>query len=64
MINVDTTDINNINKRLEDAMNLKSSLEAKLEKLGDSPRAETFRAQLEKVNALIDHLQKEKDELS
>ena len=61
---MDTTDINNVNKRLEDAMTLKTNLESKLEKLGDSPRAETFRAQLDKVNGLIDHLEKEKEELS
>ena len=61
---MDTTDINNVNKRLEDAITLKTNLESKLEKLGDSPRAETFQAQLDKVNGLIDHLEKEKEELS
>ena len=61
---MDTTDINNVNKRLEDAIALKTNLESKLEKLGDSPRAETFQAQLNKVNGLIDHLEKEKEELS
>ena len=61
---MDTTDINNIEKRLEDAINLKENLESKLAKLGDNPRAETFQVQLEKVNGLIDHLQKEKEELS
>lgn len=61
---MDTTDINNVNKRLEDAITLKTNLESKLEKLGDSPRAETFQAQLNKVNELIDHLEKEKEELS
>lgn len=64
MINMDTTDIENIEKRLEDAVSLKTSLETKLEKLGDSPRAETFQIQLDKVNGLIDHLEKEKEELS
>ena len=64
MINMDTADIENINKRLDDAINLKSSLEVKLEKLGDSPRAETFKVQLDKVDELICHLQKEKEELS
>ena len=57
-------DAENIEKRLKDAQNLKANLEDKLAKLGDSPRAETFRIQLDKVNDLIDHLEKEKDELS
>ena len=56
-------DINNIEKRLADAQNLKSNLENKLEKLGDNPRAETFKIQLDKVNDLISHLEKEKEEL-
>ena len=54
----------NIEKRLEDAISLKTNLESKLQKLGDSPRAETFKMQLDKVNGLIDHLEKEKAELS
>ena len=54
----------NIEKRLEDAINLKTKLESKLQKLGDSPRAETFKIQLDKVNGLIDHLNQEKEELS
>lgn len=57
-------DPENIEKRLKDAQDLKANLEDKLSKLGDSPRAETFRIQLNKVNDLIDHLEKEKDELS
>ena len=61
MINMD---INNIEKRLEDAQNLKANLESKLEKLQDTPRAETFQIQLNKVNDLINHLEKEKEELS
>lgn len=64
MIKMDTNDINNIEKRLEDAIKLKANLENKLSKLGDNPRAETFKVQLEKVNGLIDHLQQEKEELS
>lgn len=63
MINMDTTDINNIEKRLEEAQNLKENLETKLEKLGDNPRAETFKIQLDKVNELINHLNQEKEEL-
>lgn len=63
MIDMDSTDINNIEKRLEDAQNLKANLESKLEKLGDNPRAETFKIQLDKVNELIAHLENEKEEL-
>ena len=61
---MDTDDINNIEKRLEDAQNLKANLEAKLEKLQDTPRAETFQIQLNKLTDLINHLEKEKEELS
>ena len=61
---MDTDDIANIEKRLEDAQNLKANLETKLEKLGDNPRAETFQIQLNKLNDLIGHLQNEKEELS
>ena len=60
---MDTTDVKNIEKRLEDALNLKANLEKRLEKLGDNPRAETFQIQLDKVNDLIQHLQQEKEEL-
>lgn len=61
---MDTNDINNIEKRLEDAQNLKANLEIRLEKLGDNPRAETFRIQLDKVNDLIQHLVNEKEEIN
>ena len=61
MINMD---IDNIDKRLEDAIILKSNLERKVEKLGDNPRAETFKIQLDKVTELIAHLEKEKEELN
>ncbi len=61
---MDTDDIANIEKRLEDAQSLKANLEAKLEKLQDTPRVETFQIQLNKVNDLISHLQNEKEELS
>ena len=57
-------DIENIDKRLNEAQNLKINIETKLEKLGDSPRAETFQIQLDKLNDLIDHLEKEKEELN
>ena len=56
-------EIENIEKRLQDAQNLKANLETKLEKLGVNPRAETFQIQLDKVNDLINHLEKEKEEL-
>lgn len=52
-------DKDNIEKRLEDARNLKTNLETRLEKLGDNPRAKTFRMQLDKVNDLISHLEEE-----
>ena len=61
---MDTTDIENIEKRLSEAQNLKTNLEAKLSKLENTPRAETFQIQLDKVNDLIIHLQNEKEELS
>ena len=61
---MDTDDINNIEKRLKDAQSLKTNLETRLEKLGDSPRAETFQIQLDKVNDLINHLENEKEELN
>lgn len=57
-------DIKNIDKRLKEAQNLKANLETKLEKLGDSPRAETFQIQVNKLNDLIYHLEKEKEELN
>ena len=46
-----------LEKRLEDALNLKANLEKRIEKLGDNSRAETFQIQLDKVNDLIQHLQ-------
>ena len=61
---MDTDDIANIEKRLEDAQSLKANLETKLEKLQGTPRAETFQIQLDKLNDLIDHLEKEKEELN
>lgn len=61
---MDINDINNIEKRLDDAQNLKSNIKSKLEKLGNNPRAETFQIQLDKVNDLIKHLEQEKEELN
>lgn len=57
-------DIKNIEKRIEDALNLKKNLESKVEKLPDSSRRDQFQIQLDKVNDLIKHLEKEKEELS
>ena len=57
-------ELKNIEKRLEDARNLKINLVSKLEKLGDNPRSETFKIQLDKVNDLISHLEKEKEEFN
>ena len=57
-------EIENVEKRLQDAQNLKANLETKIDKLADNPRAETFQIQLNKVNDLINHLEKEKEELN
>ena len=57
-------EIENVEKRLSDAQNLKTNLETKISKLGDNPREETFQIQLDKVNDLINHLEKEKEELN
>lgn len=50
---------NNVDKRLEKAIELKESLEKKFEKVKGTPREEEFQLQLEKVNELIKHLKKE-----
>ncbi|MBQ2653856.1 MAG: hypothetical protein IJF83_09880 [Methanobrevibacter sp.] len=52
----------NINARLEKALELKESLEAKFEKVKGSPREDEFRLQIEKVDGLIAHLKDELDE--
>ena len=62
MINM--KDIENIEKRLDDAKNLEANLESKAEKLGDSPRADSIKLQLTKVAELINHLENEKEELN
>lgn len=61
---IEMNDVKNIEKRIEDALNLKKNLESKVEKLPDSPRKDQFQIQLDKVNELIAHLEKEKEELS
>lgn len=55
-------DKTNINVRIEKALELKESLEAKFEKVKGSPREEEFRLQIEKVDGLIAHLKDELDE--
>ena len=52
-------DKNNIQERINKAINLKESLEQKLEKVANTPREEEFKLQIEKVDALIAHLEEE-----
>ena len=52
-------DADNINSRIEQAEKLKESLVAKFEKVKGSPREEEFALQIEKVDALIAHLESE-----
>lgn len=52
-------DENNIKSRIEQAQKLKASLEEKFEKVKGSPREEEFALQIEKVDALIAHLEEE-----
>ena len=52
-------DKNNIQERINKAAELKASLESKLEKVKESPREEEFRLQIEKIDALIAHLEEE-----
>ena len=55
-------DKNNIQERINKATELKASLEKKLEKVANTPREEEFRLQIEKIDALIAHLEKELNE--
>ena len=52
-------DKNNIQERINKAINLKESLEQKLEKVANTPREEEFKLQIEKIDALIAHLEEE-----
>ena len=52
----------NTEERLKKAIELKESLEKRLEKLKGTPREEEFKIQLEKVDDLIKHLEKELEE--
>ena len=55
-------DKTNTEERLKKAIELKESLEKRLEKVKGTPREEDFKIQLEKVDALIKHLEKELEE--
>ena len=52
-------DKNNIQERINKATELKASLEKKLEKVANTPREAEFKLQIEKVDALIVHLEEE-----
>lgn len=52
-------DKNNIQERINKAIELKASLESKLEKVKGTPREEEFKLQIDKVDALIAHLEEE-----
>lgn len=52
-------DKDNIQERINKAIELKASLESKLEKVKETPREEEFKLQIEKINALIAHLEEE-----
>ena len=55
-------DKNNIQERINKARELKASLESKLEKVKGTPREEEFKLQIEKIDALIAHLEEELNE--
>ena len=55
-------DKNNIQERINKAIDLKASLEEKLEKVAGTPREEEFKLQIEKIDALIAHLEEELNE--
>lgn len=52
-------DKSNIEERIKNAVELKTSLESKLEKVKGSPREVEFQMQVGKLNDLIAHLEKE-----
>ena len=52
-------DKTNIEERIQKAVDLKTSLEGKLEKVKGSPREEEFQIQIDKLNGLIAHLEAE-----
>ena len=52
-------DKTNIEDRIQKAVDLKTSLESKLEKVNGSPREEEFQIQIDKLKELIAHLEAE-----
>ena len=52
-------DKNNIQERINKAIGLKASLEEKLPKVVGTPREDEFKLQIEKIDALIAHLEDE-----
>ena len=52
-------DKTNIEERIQKAVDLKTSLESKLEKVKGSPMEEEFQIQIDKLNELIAHLEAE-----
>ena len=52
-------DNNNIEVRIKKAVELKQSLESKLEKVRGTPREEEFQMQIDKLDDLIKHLKSE-----
>jgi hypothetical protein len=55
-------DESNINARIRKAEELRESLIIKFEKVKGTPREEEFALQIEKVDALIAHLEQELEE--
>ncbi len=49
----------NTQERIKKAVELKESLESKLEKVKGTPREEEFQLQIDKLNELIAHLESE-----
>lgn len=52
-------DKTNIEERIKKAVELKQSLEIKLEKVKGTPKEEEFKLQIEKLDGLIAHLNEE-----
>ena len=55
-------DKSNIQERINRSIDLKASLEEKLSKVANTPREEEFKLQIEKIDALIAHLEEELNE--
>lgn len=56
------SDSQNIEKRIKKAVELKASLESKLEKVNGTPKENEFKIQIETLEDLITHLKEELDE--